>query len=153
MTIRGDDWPAHPEAMNAALTSFFIVGIGGALGAMSRFGLTLVAANKPGGLPFGTLFANLLGCFLMGVLIQILARSNEMAAESLLIDHHRLLFGIGFCGAFTTLSALVFEASQMLQRNDLGLAFGYLTGTLLGGFACFYAGAVLVRWLAQAHSG
>lgn len=143
----------RPEAVNAALISFCIVGAGGALGAMSRFGLTLAASQKPGSLPMGTLSANLLGCFLMGVLVQVLARYNGPGAENLLNDHHRLLFGIGFCGAFTTLSALVFEASQMVQRNELGLAFGYLTGTLLGGFACFYVAVIAVRWLAPMPSG
>lgn len=139
--------------MNATLLSFLIVGFGGAAGAMSRYGLTLATSTKPAGVPLGTLLANLLGCFLMGVLVQLLARFNGLGDDGLMSDHHRLLFGIGFCGAFTTLSALVFEVSQLVQRNDLSLAFGYLTGTLMGGFACFYAGALLVRSVTQTQSG
>lgn len=132
--------------------SFLTVGFGGAVGAMSRYGLTLATAQKPTGLPLGTLFANLLGCLLMGVLVQLLVPSNGVGDESLLSEQHRLLFGVGFCGAFTTLSSLVFEISQMVQRSDLSLAFGYLMATLIGGFAFFYAGAMIVRWVLQAQS-
>ena len=48
--------------------------------------------------------------------------------------HNRLLFGVGFCGAFATLSALVLEISTMVQRDDLGVAFAYLATTLVGGW-------------------
>ena len=62
-------------------------------------------------------------------------------------DQYRLLFAIGFCGSFTTLSALVMEMHTMLQRNELLSAFSYLMATMIGGFAFFYAGFVLLRIL------
>lgn len=127
--------------------AFLVVGVGGSVGAMARFGLTMATLRISGALPIGTLIANLLGCFIMGGLVEWLSRVAWMGEGGLISDHNRLLFGVGFCGAFTTLSSLVLELSTMIQRDDIGLAFGYLTATLAGGFALFYAGVLLARAL------
>lgn len=139
--------------MSAILISFLIVGVGGAAGAMARFGLTMATLRFSDTFPIGTLVSNLLGCFIMGVIVQMLARIPWFAEGGLITDHNRLLFGVGFCGAFTTLSALVVEVSTMVQRDDLGIAFAYLLTTLAGGFAFFYAGAMLVRQFTQSQVG
>ena len=131
--------------MQASLTAFLIVGAGGAGGAMARFGLTLATLRFSHTVPIGTLVSNLLGCLIMGAIVQLIARVSWFAEGGLVTDHNRLLFGVGFCGAFTTLSALVVEISTMVQRAQLALAFGYLTLTLAGGFACFYLGATLIK--------
>jgi CrcB protein len=60
-------------------------------------------------------------------------------------DQYRLLFAIGFCGSFTTLSALVMELHTMLQRNEIMNSFAYLMATMIGGFACCYIGFILTR--------
>jgi len=131
--------------MQAMVLSFLVVGFGGAAGAMARFGLTMATLRYSAVIPVGTLLSNLLGCFAMGIIVQMLARISWFAAGGIVTDHNRLLFAVGFCGAFTTLSALVLEMSTMMQRNDVSLAFGYLVVTLLGGFAAFHLGAVLLR--------
>lgn len=139
--------------MQTTLLSFLVVGAGGAAGAMARFGLTLATLRFSNTLPLGTLISNLAGCLLMGAIVQMLVRVAWFAEGGVITDHNRLLFGVGFCGAFTTLSALVLELTTMVERNDLGLAFAYLAGTLMGGFAFFYAGTGLVRWLTQTQTG
>ncbi|MBT8086826.1 MAG: CrcB family protein, partial [Gammaproteobacteria bacterium] len=63
-----------------------------------------------------------------------------------------LLFAVGFCGSFTTLSALVLELNTMIQKNELFYSFSYLVGTLVGGFACFYLGVVIMRAVMQLQS-
>jgi len=133
--------------------SFVIVGLGGATGAMARFGLTMATLRYSSAIPVGTLLSNLLGCFIMGVVVQMLARVSWFAEGGIVTDHNRLLFAVGFCGAFTTLSALVLEMSTMMQRNDVSMAFGYLVITLIGGFAAFHMGATLLRFLTQVQGG
>ncbi|WP_082990005.1 fluoride efflux transporter FluC [Woeseia oceani] len=128
------------------LTALLFVGGGGALGAMSRYGLTILL-SRFGGLPFGTFLSNLLGCLFMGVVLQWFAESDWVAGTALEHEPHRLLLAVGFCGSFTTLSALVYEVSGMLQRDELLTAFGYLLATLGGGFLFFYVGILLVRLL------
>lgn len=132
--------------MRVVLWSYGFVAIGGALGAMARFGLN-VLLQRDIAFPWGTLAANLLGCFVMGVVAQLVATSAWFNQAGIVPDQYRLLFAIGFCGSFTTLSALVMEMHTMLQRNELLGAFTYLMATMIGGFAFFYAGFMLLRLL------
>lgn len=132
--------------MKFVAMSYVFVGVGGALGAMSRFALN-VALQRVGNFPWGTLSANLLGCFLMGALAYLVANSAWFNNSGIIPDQYRLLFAVGFCGSFTTLSALMLELNTMLQRSELLAPFAYLTASVVGGFACFYAGFTLLRML------
>ncbi len=132
--------------MRIIALSYFFVAVGGALGAMARFGLN-VFLQRDISVPWGTLSANLLGCLVMGVIAQLVATSAWFNEAGIVPDQYRLLFAIGFCGSFTTLSALVMELHTMLQRNEILNSFSYLMVTMLGGFACFYLGFILTRAL------
>mgnify|MGYP002528017770 CR=1 FL=1 len=97
--------------------------------------------------PWGALSANLRGCLAMGVVAQLVASAAWFNEAGIVPDQYRLLFAIGFCGSFTTLSALVMELHTMLHRNEILSSFSYLMATMLGGFACFYLGFVITRLL------
>jgi len=132
--------------MSIAIWSYVFVALGGALGAMARFALN-VLLQRDIAFPWGTLSANLLGCLVMGVIGQLVASSSWFNEAGFIPDQYRLLFAIGFCGSFTTLSALVMELHTMLQRNEIFNSFAYLMVTMLGGFAFFYIGFILTRTL------
>jgi CrcB protein len=131
--------------------SYLFVAIGGALGAMARFGLN-VFLQRGVEFPWGTLTSNLLGCLFMGVVAQLIASTSWFNAASIVPDQYRLLFAIGFCGSFTTLSSLVLEMNTMIQKNEIFYSFSYFVATLLGGFAFFYIGILCVRMLTQLQS-
>lgn len=126
------------------------VGAGGALGAMSRYAVSLWLVRHGAVLPLGTLISNLAGCFIMGALLQWLAEAHWFEGTSAAHEHYRLLFAVGFCGSFTTLSALIYELSAMLNFAQAAQAMAYLLASVLGGFACFFAGIYLVRALLPA---
>lgn len=130
--------------MQTVALSYLFVAIGGAVGAMARYALN-VSLQSSHEFPWGTLSANLLGCLAMGAVMQFVAHSTWFNESGLIPDQYRLLFAIGFCGSFTTLSALVMEVNTLMQRSEVLLAFLYLFGTMVGGFACFYLGVVAVR--------
>lgn len=130
--------------MRLVAGSYFFVAVGGALGAMARYGLN-VALQRDYEFPYGTFSANVLGCLVMGVVAQLVASSDWFNASGIVPDQYRLLFAVGFCGSFTTLSAMVFEINTLMQRNELLTAFSYFVATIVGGFACFYVGVVLTR--------
>jgi CrcB protein len=132
--------------MRVVLWSYGFIAIGGALGAMARFALN-VLLQRDIAFPWGTLSANLVGCLLMGIIAQLVATSAWFNDAGFIPDQYRLLFAIGFCGSFTTLSALVMEMHTMLQRSELLNSFAYLMVTMIGGFACFYIGFMLTRIL------
>ena len=134
--------------MRTILYSYLFVALGGAIGAMARFALN-VALQRDTEFPWGTLTANLLGCLVMGIVAQLVASSNWFNAAGIVPDQYRLLFAVGFCGSFTTLSSLVLEMNTMLQKNEIFYSFSYLVGTLIGGFAFFYIGVLFAKALLQ----
>jgi CrcB protein len=132
--------------LKTVLWSYLFVAVGGALGAMARFALN-VFLQRDTAFPWGTLAANLLGYVVMGAIAYLVAASSWFNEAGIIPDQYRLLFAIGFCGSFTTLSALVMELHTMLQRGELFGSFSYMTVTMAGGFACFYLGYVVTRAL------
>ncbi len=130
--------------MRVVALQYFFVAVGGALGAMARFALN-VLLQRDIAFPWGTLSANLLGCLVMGAVAWLVATSAWFNEAGIVPDQYRLLFAIGFCGSFTTLSALVMEMHTMLQRSELFYSFAYLMATIIGGFACFYLGFILLK--------
>lgn len=132
--------------MRIVAFSYLFVAIGGALGAAARYALN-VYLQRDVVFPWGTLGANLLGCLLIGIIAQLVASSDWFNASGLIPHQYRLLFAVGFCGSFTTLSAFVLEVNTMMQRNEILNSFAYLMVTMIGGFVCFYAGVIVARSL------
>lgn len=108
-------------------------------GAMARYAMALALQNHSLVFPFGTLGANLAGCFLIGVISQLAAVSTAISPEI------RLLLATGFCGGFTTLSSMIFELDRLLRDGELYLGSLYLLGTLLGGYLGLILGMLAVR--------
>ena len=130
--------------MHTILYSYLFVALGGAFGAMARFALN-VFLQRDVEFPWGTLSANLIGCFVMGIIAQLIASTAWFNDAGIIPDQYRLLFAVGFCGSFTTLSTMILELNTMIQKNELFYSFSYLVTTLVGGFACFYLGIVVLR--------
>jgi CrcB protein len=130
--------------MKIVALSYVFVGVGGALGAMARYALN-VALQRGVNFPWGTLSANLLGCLILGVIAQLVASSEWFNNAGIIPDQYRLLFAVGFCGSFTTLSTLVMELHTMLQRNEIFASFAYVLASVVGGFVFFLAGFMLMR--------
>jgi CrcB protein len=120
-----------------------LVGLGGALGTLARYGVELVV---PRGwqLPWPTLIVNLLGAFLLGVLLEALVRRGRDDGRRRTM---RLLIGTGFMGGFTTYSSLAVETSELLRDDRLLAAAGYGLVTLVAGLFA----SLLGMWLAAAH--
>jgi CrcB protein len=137
--------------MRVVFYSYLFVAAGGAIGAMARFGLN-VFLQRDVDFPWGTLAANLIGCLVMGVIAQLIASTAWFNDAGIIPDQYRLLFAVGFCGSFTTLSSMMLELNTMLHKNEFFYSFSYLVGTLIGGFACFYVGIMCVRALMQLQS-
>ena len=127
----------------SGLASFLYVGVGGMAGAMLRYGLSLATQRWSPVLPWGTLLSNLLGCFVIGVILHLALRSDAVTPEM------RLLAAVGFCGGFTTMSSFIYETIEMIRSDAWLQASLYATGTLFGSAAAFFLGTALVGALAR----
>lgn len=108
---------------------FIAIGIGAALGAWARWGLGLLLNPLWPNLPLGTLAANLIGGYLIGVAVTVVHLHAGIPAEL------RLFFITGFLGALTTFSTFSAEVVGLVQRAEFGWAVAtaalHLIGSLL----------------------
>lgn len=112
-----------------------LAALGGALGTLARFGLTEIAPSWQE-LSAGTLIVNLLGPFLLGVLLQSLAHGTETSARRTL----RLLVGTGFLGAFTSYAQLAVDVVTVAEHGNPLLAGGYGLATIIAGALATWLG-------------
>ena len=120
------------------------IAVGGALGAVGRHWLTaranhFLAGLMVAGFPYGTLVVNVLGCFLMGILIEVMAHHWSPSQEL------RGLLTVGLLGAFTTFSTFSMEVVLLYERGALGQMFLYMALSLLLCVVGIFAGMFLVR--------
>ncbi len=115
------------------------VAAGGAVGSLARYGLSR-AVPVAGGWPLGTLVENLVGAFLLGLLLQALALRG---AETPRLRWLRLTLGTGVLGGFTTYSALALETRDLLADGRAGVALAYAVVTVVGGTVTCLAGVAL----------
>jgi len=124
--------------MNPALLNLVLVGAGGALGAMARYGVGgLVHRNAAlASFPFGTLAVNLLGCLLIGLGAGLADARQAFSPEA------RLFLFVGVLGGFTTFSSFGYETMALLRDHEI-LRAGLNVGVNV------FAGLALV-WLGYA---
>lgn len=113
------------------------VGLGGFLGAISRYGLS-GWASRYSSFPLGTLGVNVLGCFLIGVLYTV-TREKEWNSPQF-----QAFLGVGFLGSLTTFSTFGFETLELLRGDRLLAAFGNVLGNVLLGLLAVASARILV---------
>lgn len=122
------------------MTMVLIAAAGGALGAAARYLAGIGAAWLLGyGFPWGTLAVNVVGCFLMGLLIELgalkLSMSNEM----------RTFLATGILGGFTTFSAFALDFALLVERKEHMFAWAYLGASVILSVAALFLAMAIVR--------
>ncbi len=120
---------------------FAAVGIGAAVGAWLRWALSLAFNARIETLPLGTLAANLVGGYLIGIAVALFNDMPQLAPE------WRLLLVTGFLGGLTTFSTFSAEAVALLQRGAYGWVLLHSGVHLLGSVVLCIAGFATWRWL------
>jgi len=120
---------------------FLAVGIGAALGAWLRWMLGIGFNPKVPMLPLGTLAANLIGGYVIGIAVETLSRNTGLPPEV------RLFVITGFLGGLTTFSTFSAEATALLQTGQLGWALLHTLTHLVGSIALTFLGIYTVRAL------
>jgi len=122
------------------LMPVILVAVGGAVGAVARFGLSGFVQGNRVGFPFGTLVVNLIGCLAMG----FLARWVEVGIAS---PQLRLLLGLGFLGGFTTFSSFSFEALNLYLNHNVIGSLLYVAASMVGCLALVTFGYMIARYI------
>ncbi len=117
-----------------------LVGLGGALGSIFRY-LVSVTVQRFFSAPFyfGTLAVNILGCFLAGILIAAIEKQEWGNS------HLRWLLVTGFCGGFTTFSAMSFESLALIKSGRVWECLAFNAACISLGLLAVFAGSSLLR--------
>ena len=117
--------------------------LGGGLGSLARYLVGVQATRTFGfGWPFGTFIVNIVGGFVMGVLVGFLAHRG--GADQ---DKWRVLIGVGVLGGFTTFSSFSLEAALMIERREYAPAGAYALASVVLAITALFVGLATSRRL------
>jgi CrcB protein len=121
---------------------FLIVFLGGGFGAALRHGVNMSAARLVGfSFPYGTIFINVTGSLVMGLIAEYFALKGGLHRSWL------LFLTTGILGGYTTFSAFSLEAALLYERGQLSGAAIYVLGSVVLAIGALFAGLAIVRAL------
>ncbi len=128
--------------MESNIKYFLLVFLGGGIGATGRYWMSgAVYRFLPPDFPYGNLAVNVVGCFLIGVLM-------SLAQERFIIPPaFRVFLAIGILGGFTTFSSFSYETVALFESGQLFTAAVNVAATVVGCLCATFAGIVLGRLL------
>ncbi len=123
------------------MQAFLLVGLGGALGAMGRYGVGIIIGKIwHAYFPLATILVNISGSFFMGLLIGLLAHfTPDWQAQA------RLFLAVGLFGGFTTFSAFSLDVVYMIERSMISQAVFYVIISTIFSILALFLGLWLVR--------
>jgi CrcB protein len=123
-----------------------LVGCGGFVGSVARYGLSVSTQRFSSGWPLGTIAANVIGSLLIGIITGLSVR-GAMSPEV------RLTLATGFCGGFTTMSSMIYETADMLRASEYLRATLYASGSFFLSLAAYAVGVLIVYVLFKQGGG
>jgi len=126
------------------MPTFLWVAAGGALGSAARYGVNVWSARLLGAeFPWHTFIVNVVGCFIMGALVELMALKLNVGNDT------RAFLTTGILGGFTTFSAFSLDFALLVERKSYGAAATYGAGSVVLSLIAVFAGLALVRNLAS----
>ncbi|MCK9418968.1 MAG: fluoride efflux transporter CrcB [Nitrospirae bacterium] len=122
------------------MANIFFIGIGGFLGAISRYGVALWIGQRWGrNFPLGTFLINISGSFLIGLLMSLFT-------ERFMVNPQwRLLLIVGFLGAYTTFSTFEYETGTLMKDGEWLIAMLNVMLSVIVGFMALKLGEVIAK--------
>lgn len=116
------------------MKKLLIVGLGGAVGSILRYLVTLLTSKYYANpFPLATFLSNILGCILIGLFISFFS-------QNVISNNYKLFLITGICGGFTTFSAFSSENIQLLQNGNYLTAYAYIFSSIIFGLLAVYIG-------------
>jgi len=119
------------------IKNIILIGLGGALGSVLRY--LSILYFKGFAYPWATLFVNILGSFIIGLIVALFLKNGNWPLS------YRLFLATGICGGFTTFSSFSLENMELLNAGKFGLAMFYIIISIVGGLLACWLGYRLVQ--------
>ena len=117
-----------------------LIGAGGFLGSVMRYGSNQMMVKLfDSAHPIGTLFVNIAGSFLIGIILGLFEKGSLMSTN------WKLFLAVGFCGGFTTFSSFALENLNFLQSNQFFISMMYIGLSIIAGLTAVYFGFWAVK--------
>jgi fluoride exporter len=123
------------------MLKWILIGLGGGVGAVLRFALQGAMQPKGSLFPWGTWAVNVTGCLAIGFLMALLTGPYVIRPE------YRLGIVTGVLGGYTTFSSFSWEAMQLVEQRQWGLALLYVGSSAIVGLVATFAGIRLSQWM------
>lgn len=122
---------------------YFVVGVGGFVGSIARFGLAAYIGQRMGTrFPYGTFLVNASGSFLIGLVMTVLTEKTHLG------PNWRYLIPIGFIGGYTTFSTFEYETLRAIQDGQFAMGTLNVVLSVLVGFVMVWTGAMVGKAVA-----
>jgi len=121
------------------MKQLLLVFIGGGFGSTLRYVIGKYMNSTETGIPWGTFTANILGSFLIGIILGLAAKNDALSSNQ------TLLLATGFCGGFTTFSTFAYENHVFLKAGDFTSFAFYAIGSFVVGFLAVFLGLFIVK--------
>jgi CrcB protein len=125
--------PTGPQMLGA-------IALGGAIGALARYGVGEAMPHRAGAFPWSTFLINVCGCLLIGVLLVVITEARTVHPLS------RPFLGTGVLGGFTTFSTFAVDTERLLGDHPL-TAVAYFFGTVVAALLAVQTGVIVTRRL------
>ena len=122
------------------MANYFIIGIGGFLGAVCRYIVALWIGQRWGRtFPLGTFVVNISGSFLIGLLMSLFTEKFMVSPQV------RLFLVVGFLGAYTTFSTFEYETGNLLKDGEWSIALANVILSVIAGFVALKLGELIAK--------
>lgn len=121
------------------MSSCLSVALGGAIGSVARYLIGLIKINESTVFPYKTLAINIIGSFLIGVIVALSVKKGSMSPDMV------LFLKVGICGGFTTFSTFALESTNLFQSGRIGSAIVYIFLSVTASVAAILIAQTVVR--------
>ncbi|PNQ73371.1 fluoride efflux transporter CrcB [Hanstruepera neustonica] len=123
------------------MKNLLLVFLGGGVGSVLRYVIGKFLNSHESGIPYGTFAANILGSFLIGIILGLAAKNDTLNSNQ------TLFLATGFCGGFTTFSTFAYENHILLKSGDFTSFAIYTIASFILGFLAVFFGMYVVKFV------